>query len=228
MNTAIIVAAGSGTRFNSEKPKQFVDLNGKPVLAHTLERFQACNDVDAVVVVLAEEHQPYFVELLNENPQITKVSFVVLGGRTRAESVRNGLNGVDPATEVVLVHDGARPLVTVGEIERVIAKAKGTGAACLTAAVTDTIKQIDGDRIVGTVDRRELRRALTPQGFKLEILQKAFENADALDEPVSDESYLVEQLGVKVASVSGSSRNIKITHSEDLLIAEALLKDGNS
>ncbi len=228
MNTAIIVAAGSGTRFNSEKPKQFVDLNGKPVLAHTLERFQACDAVDAVVVVLAEDHQPYFVELLNEHPQITKVSFVVLGGRTRAESVRNGLNGVDPATDVVLVHDGARPLVTVGEIERVIAKAKETGAACLTAAVTDTIKRIDGDRIVGTVDRRELRRALTPQGFKLEILQKAFENADALDEPVSDESYLAEQLGVKVVSVSGSSRNIKITHSEDLLIAEALLKDGNS
>ena len=212
--TAIIVAAGSGSRFNSDTPKQFLKINGKPVIEHTLERFQAAPSVDAIVLVLAPDQS-------FDASAFSKVTNVVAGGSTRAESVRNGLDATD--ADIVAVHDGARPLVTVDEIERTIAKAKETGAACLVAPVTDTIKSIRGNEIADTLDRDKLRRALTPQAFKTDVLRKAFENAD-LNESATDECYLVEKLGHPIAIVEGSSRNIKITHPEDLILAEALLR----
>lgn len=212
--TAIIVAAGSGSRFNSDTPKQFLKINGKPVIEHTLERFQAAPSVDAIVLVLAPDQS-------FDASAFSKVTNVVAGGSTRAESVRNGLDATD--ADIVAVHDGARPLVTVDEIERTIAKARETGAACLVAPVTDTIKSIRGNEIADTLDRDKLRRALTPQAFKPDVLRKAFENAD-LDESATDECYLVEKLGHPIAIVEGSPRNIKITHPEDLILAEALLR----
>ena len=222
--TAIIVAAGSGSRFKSDTPKQFLTLCGKPAIEHTLERFQSAPSVDSIVLILAEEFISEFDAEL-----IPKLSRVVPGGDTRARSVLNGLNAVDDETEIVAVHDGARPLVTVDEIERTVAKAKLTGAACLVAPLTDTIKTIRGDEIAGTLDRDKLRRALTPQTFKIEILRKAFENAD-LRESVTDECYLVEKLGHPISFVEGCSRNIKITHPEDITLAEVLLntKSANS
>lgn len=209
--TAIIVAAGSGSRFNSDTPKQFHEINGKAVLAHTIERFQAAPSVDSIVLVLAAsfDFSPF-----------SEVEKIVAGGSTRAESVRNALDAT--ASDIVAVHDGARPLVTVDEIERTIAKAKETGAACLVAPVTDTIKSIRGGEIADTLDRDKLRRALTPQAFKTEVLRKAFEGVE-LNESVTDECYLVEKLGHPIAIVEGSARNIKITHPEDLILAEALL-----
>ena len=128
MNTAIIVAAGSGTRFNSEIPKQFVLLAGKPLVVHTIERFEAAESVDSIVLVLANERIAGF-ELLTEDLSFRKLKDVVPGGATRAESVRNGLNAVPAATEVVAVHDGARPLVSSKEIDATIEKAAATGAA---------------------------------------------------------------------------------------------------
>jgi 2-C-methyl-D-erythritol 4-phosphate cytidylyltransferase len=219
--TAIIVAAGSGSRFNSETPKQFLEVNGKLVVVHALERFEAAPSVDAIVLVLAKDQ----IGKLDLN-QVTKLQTVVAGGISRAASVNNGLNAVSADTAIVAVHDGARPLVTVDEIERTIERAKQTGAACLVAAVTDTIKSIRGGEIAATLDRNELRRALTPQAFSLDVLKKAFEGAD-LDESVTDECYLVERLGHPIAIVEGSVRNIKITHPEDLVLAEALFRSGN-
>lgn len=215
--TAIIVAAGSGSRFKSDTPKQFLEIHGKPIIVHALERFQSAPSVDSIVLVLVEDQAGNF-----DTHQVSKLSNIVAGGATRAESVLNGLDAVDADTEIVAVHDGARPLVTVDEIERTIAKAKETGAACLVGPVTDTIKTIRGDEISGTLDRDKLRRALTPQVFKIEVLRKAFENAE-LNESVTDECYLVEKLGHPIAFVEGSSRNIKITHPEDLVLAAALL-----
>ena len=212
--TAIIVAAGSGSRFKSDTPKQFLEINGMPVIVHTIERFQAAPSVDSIVLVLASDQKL-------DTSAFSKVTNVVAGGTTRAESVRNGLNAV--GSDFVAVHDGARPLVTVDEIERTIAKANETGAACLVAPVTDTIKSIRGGDIADTLDREKLRRALTPQAFRTDILRKAFENID-FNDSVTDECYLVEKLGHPIAIVEGSSRNIKITHPEDLLLAEALLK----
>ena len=216
--TAIIVAAGSGSRFNSETPKQFLEIMGKPIVVHAIERFDAAPSVDAIVLVLGKDHVAKF-----DLSHLKKVTAIVAGGDSRSRSVLNGFDAVPSNTEIVAVHDGARPLVTVDEIERTIAKAKQTGAACLVAPVTDTIKSIQGDEIAATLDRSQMRRALTPQVFKIEALRKAFEDVE-LDNNVTDECYLVKKLGYPISIVEGSSRNIKITHEEDLLLAEALMK----
>jgi 2-C-methyl-D-erythritol 4-phosphate cytidylyltransferase len=223
MNTAIIVAAGSGTRIGSDKPKQFLEIHGRPIIVHTLERFASCDSVDEIVLVLPEADIEAFRQI-TESFSIKKISRIVAGGKTRAGSVRNGLSSVGEATEIVAVHDGARPLVTTDEISRTINGAIKTGAACLVAPVTDTIKEVAGEEIIGTIDRSRLRRALTPQAFRVEILKKAFENAD-LSESITDECYLVEKLGCKITCVEGSPRNIKITHPEDLILAELFLKN---
>ena len=218
--TAIIVAAGSGSRFQSETPKQFLDLAGKPIVVHTIERFASAPSIDSIVVVLSSEN----VSRLGPGG-FSKPFKVVTGGASRAESVLNGLNASDKDTEIVAVHDGARPFVSVDEIERTIEKAKSTGAACLVGPVTDTIKTISGDEISGTLDRNKLRRALTPQVFKIEVLRRAFELVE-LSDVVTDECYLVEKLGHPIAFVEGSARNIKITHQEDLEFARIMI--GNS
>ena len=225
MNTAIIVAAGSGTRFNSDKPKQFVELAGKPLIVHTIERFEAAKSIDSIVLVLAPERMEKF-KSLTENFDFRKVSNVVAGGATRAESARKGLNSVPAATKVVAIHDGARPLVSPDEIDATVRKAADTGAACLVAPVIDTIKTVRGAEIAATLDRTQLRRALTPQAFRIEVLHAAFEGA-FLDDSVTDECYLVEKLGHPIAIVEGRSRNIKITQQEDLVFAEAVLKEHN-
>lgn len=222
MNIAIIVAAGSGSRFAADKPKQFTELLGKPLIIHTLERFEACPAVDQIVLVVSEAGREEF-KIQDSKFKISKLKEVVTGAATRAESVRNGLDAIAGAgDDVVAVHDGARPLVTPEEIDAVIAKAAETGAACLVAPVDDTIKSVDGDVINFTVDRARLRRALTPQAFRHDILKRAFDGAD-LGEAVSDECYLVEKLGVPIAAVEGSPRNIKVTRQEDLVFAEAIL-----
>ncbi len=224
MNTAIIVAAGSGQRFASSQPKQFIPILGKPLIIHTLERFESCPAIDEIVLVLSDEGRDEF-ERLRSQFAISKIRSVVTGGKTRAESVKSGLDSVDASTaNIVAVHDGGRPLVSVDEITRTIEKAGETGAACLVADVTDTIKEIDGEYISHTIDRLGLRRALTPQAFRYDILRKAFEGVD-LAESVTDECSLVEKIGVKIAFVCGNARNIKITRPEDLILAEAFLKN---
>jgi 2-C-methyl-D-erythritol 4-phosphate cytidylyltransferase len=226
MNVAIIVAAGSGTRFGGKRPKQFLEIAGKPLLIHTLEKFQNCTVIDEIILVLSAN------ELANSSALfgdviLPKLRAVVVGGATRAESVKHGLSGIDEKggkIEIVAVHDGARPFVSCGEISAIVEKAKETGAACLVAPVTDTIKQVADGKIVGTIERTKLRRALTPQAFHYEILQKAFETAD-LSEAATDECFLVEKLGYEISIVEGSAKNIKITTREDWELAEIFFKD---
>ena len=223
MNTAIIVAAGSGTRFGAEKPKQFLEIHGKPIIIHTLERFENCAAIDEIILVLPIDEIENF-QINIEKYNLKKLAKIVAGGETRAESVLNGLNMIDAGlTEIVAVHDGARPFVTAREIAQTIEKARKTGAACLVAKVTDTIKEVTDGKIVGTIDRANLRRALTPQCFRFEILQKAFapENFNA---SATDECFLVEKADFAIAFVDGSAKNIKITTREDYAFAEVLLK----
>jgi 2-C-methyl-D-erythritol 4-phosphate cytidylyltransferase len=223
MNYAVIVAAGSGTRFASDTSKTFASLNGRALILRTLRRFEDCLIVDAIVLVLSEEGRAEFDKL--DYTDISKLKPIVIGGDTRAASVRNGIDAIEAwDVDIIAVHDGARPLVTSEEIARTIETAQRDGAACLVAEVTDTIKQVDGGTITGTVDRRTLRRALTPQAFRADILKKAFENAE-LGSDVTDECYLVEKLGLPITAVEGSSRNIKITRSEDLELAELYLRN---
>jgi 2-C-methyl-D-erythritol 4-phosphate cytidylyltransferase len=223
MNTAIIVAAGSGKRFGGKTPKQFLEILGKPLIIHTFQRFEVCPEIDEIILVLPSTETARFLQIAGKY-NLKKLSKTVAGGKTRAESVWKGLKNIRGATaEIVAVHDGARPLVSVEEIAATVKSARETGAACLVSAVTDTIKEVSGGKIKRTIDRSILRRALTPQCFRYEILKKAFENAD-LSEAATDECFLVEKLGQQIAVVEGSARNIKITHREDLLLAESLLK----
>lgn len=224
MNTAIIVAAGSGSRFGADRPKQFLELGGKPIIARTVTIFEALAIIDAIVVVASADFLAE-TEAVLAKERLTKLRAVVAGGETRSESVAAGLDAVPSGTEIVAVHDGVRPLVSEDEIERTIRAAADYGAACLTAQMTDTVKVVDGAYVVGTLDRRELRRALTPQVFRYEVLKEAYDNA-VLGEAVTDECFLVEESGTKVLSVAGSPRNIKITTPLDLVIAEALFAAG--
>jgi len=224
MNIAIIAAAGAGTRMASDRPKQFLLLAGTPVIIHTLKVFEQCESINEVIVVLPAAESAGFLSLAAKYG-LRKVSRVVPGGVTRADSVRRGLLAIRAATaEIVAVHDGVRPFVTVEEIDATVAAAHADGAAILVGPVTDTIKQVNEQRIVQTLDRAGLRRALTPQCFRYDVLREAYQNTDVTDPSVTDESVLVEKLGIPVSIVEGSPRNIKITTAEDLAIAEAILR----
>jgi 2-C-methyl-D-erythritol 4-phosphate cytidylyltransferase len=223
MNIAIIAAAGAGTRMASDRPKQFLQLAGRPVIFHTLKVFEECDSIDEVIVVLPAAESAGFLSLAGKY-SVRKLARVVPGGATRADSVKRGLMAIRSATaEIVAVHDGVRPFVTVDVINNTVAAAKADGAAILVAPVTDTIKEVSGASVLRTLDRGVLRRALTPQCFRYELLREAYEHADVNDPSLTDESTLVEQLGRPVSIVEGSARNIKITTVEDLAIAEAIL-----
>lgn len=224
MNVAIVVAAGKGTRLGGNRPKQFLELDGIPVIIHTLRQFERCREINEVVAVLPAEETAGFQSLVQEFG-LQKLSRTVGGGETRAHSVQNGLATI-PQAEIVAVHDGVRPFVTPEEIDQVVAAARVTGAAVLVAPVADTIKEIEGDRVVRTLARAQLRRALTPQCFRFDILKRAYAQltrveADGFE--VTDDCLLVERLGVEIVAVEGSARNIKITQEEDLVLAKAIL-----
>ncbi|NNE97826.1 MAG: NTP transferase domain-containing protein, partial [Pyrinomonadaceae bacterium] len=169
MNTAIIVAAGSGKRFGSDTPKQFHPILGKPVVIHTLQRFEDCDLVKRIILVLDKNETDSFSKTTKQFG-IRKIDSIVSGGESRAESVRKGFEAIkEDFRGVVAVHDGARPLVSTQEISETIQTAQESGAACLVANVTDTIKEVSGGVITKTVDRTNLRRALTPQCFRYEL-----------------------------------------------------------
>jgi 2-C-methyl-D-erythritol 4-phosphate cytidylyltransferase len=224
MNVAIIVAGGRGVRFGGNRPKQFLELNRTPIIIHTLRQFERSQEIESVVLVLPAEETAGFASLAKEF-ELRKISRVVAGGATRAQSVLHGLAAIESA-DIVAVHDGVRPLVTAAEIDRVVQTAAVSGAAILVAPVGDTIKQVDGDCIRATLRRANLRRALTPQCFRFEILRRAYNSLSEIESSgveVTDDSFLVERIGVEIAAVEGSARNIKITNQEDLVIAKAIL-----
>jgi len=225
MNVAIVVAGGKGIRFGGQRPKQFLELNAIPIIVHTLRQFERSKHIDTVVVVLPPTEMAAF-QSLPDRFDLKKVARVVAGGETRAQSVQKGLAAIEEA-EVVAVHDGVRPLVTADEIDRVVIAAAANGAAVLVAEVAETIKEIENNRIARTLSRDKLRRALTPQCFRFDLLERAYEGLAEIEASgieVTDDSFLVERLGVNVVAISGSASNIKITHEEDIAVAEILLK----
>ncbi len=217
--TAIIVAAGEGRRFGSAK--QFALLKGRPVLDRSLAGFEAHPEVDEIVLVLRDEEGG-----VEYRKRYGKVSAVVRGGARRQDSVARGLEGVHcrPA-DIVLVHDGVRPLVGREVISRVIAKARESGAAIPAVPVDDTIKETAAGTVVRTLERHGLQRVQTPQGFVREVLEQALQEAREEGFYGTDEAALVERTGHPVAVVEGDPRNIKITSLSDLKIAEAFLED---
>lgn len=214
---AIIVAAGAGTRFGAMK--QFAYLRAKPVLEWTLERFEAHAEVDTVVLVLPDEQ-----DLKHYRMRYPKIVDIVRGGERRQDSVWQGFRLlIAAAPEVVLVHDGARPLAGADLISRVIAAARADGAAVPVLPIEDTIKEVRDGRVAGTVDRTHLVRTQTPQGFRYDVLKKALDEARRDRFYGTDEAALVERIGLPVTAVAGDPRNIKITTPVDIPVAEALL-----
>jgi len=225
MNVAIVVAAGKGTRLGGDRPKQFLELAGVPIIVHALRQFERCREISEVVTVLPAEETAGFESAVNRF-NLQKVKRVIAGGATRAQSVRRGLESIADAN-IIAIHDGVRPFVTPDEIDRVVQAAEQNEAAILTAPVSDTIKRIEANRIVETLPRAELRRALTPQCFRFALIKRAYQDLDALEaegRDVTDDSLLIERLGIEVVSVEGSARNIKITTQEDLALGEAIMK----
>ena len=224
MNVAIIAAAGQGTRMAGEQSKQFIELAGVPILFHTLRAFEQCDVIQEIIVVLPALETATFLSIAKKY-SLRKLTKVVPGGATRAESVLHGLQAVREATaEIVAVHDGVRPFVTPNEIARTVKAATLEGAAILVSSPVDTMKEVRDGVVVKTLKRADLRNALTPQCFQYKLLRRAYEEVDVTDPDLTDESSLVERLGVRVATVEGSPRNIKITRQEDILVGEALLK----
>ena len=209
----------------SDRPKQFLQLAGTPIIFHTLKPFELCDRIQEVIVVLPAEQSAEFLAQAAKRG-LRKLARVVPGGVTRADSVKRGLQSIRGATaEIVAVHDGVRPFVTVEEIENTIEAAQRDGAAILATPATDTIKLVEENKIVRTLDRRSVRQALTPQCFRYELLRRAYDQVDVNDPLLTDESALVERLGHAVTIVEGSASNIKITTTRDLLVAEALLHE---
>ena len=225
MNVAIVVAAGKGTRLGGNRPKQFLELDGIPVIIRTLRQFERCREIDEVVAVLPAEETAGFQSLAQQFG-LRKLARVIAGGETRAQSVQRGLASIHEA-DIVAVHDGVRPFVTPEEIDQVVAAARTSGAAILVAPVADTIKEIKDQRVVGTLSRTNLRRALTPQCFRFDLLKRAYDQLIEIEAEgieVTDDCLLIERLDVNIQAVEGSARNIKITREEDLALGEAILR----
>jgi 2-C-methyl-D-erythritol 4-phosphate cytidylyltransferase len=226
MNVAIIAAAGQGSRMGGKRAKQFLKLAGRPIIIHTIQAFEACEAIQEIIVVLPPADVRGFSAVARPY-NLGKVRAVVPGGVTRASSVLQGLQAVKANdNDIVVVHDGSRPLVTSAEITQTIRAAEVSGAAILVAPLVDTVKEVRDGAVTRTVPRDQLRRAMTPQCFRYVILRQAYEQVDELDASLTDESSLVERLGVAITVVEGSSRNIKVTRPEDLIVAEALLMRG--
>ena len=218
---AIIPAAGRGKRIGASVPKQFLEIQGKPLLHHTLTVFASCKLIDYVVLAMPRADVDEMGEDWLNKYEIVRE--VVVGGEQRQDSVYNGFNSLEEGTDIVVVHDGVRPFTTPQMITATVEEAQQHGAAITAIPVNDTIKQgIDGF-VKQTVSRDGLWRVQTPQAFQYGLLQQAFKKAKEDSYYGTDEGALIEYLGERVKIVPGSELNIKITRKEDLALGESLL-----
>jgi 2-C-methyl-D-erythritol 4-phosphate cytidylyltransferase len=232
--TAILPAAGLGTRMGTEMPKQFLELDGVPLLIFTLRRLAACRAItDYVIATRAEEVDAIAASVAQEN--LGRPVRVVRGGDTRQDSVANALPEVPPDADLILVHDAVRPLVTQAQIECVVAEALSCDAAILGVPAMDTVKEVkrgapqsgpgDVALITATIPRERIVLAQTPQVFRASLLLEAFAKARQDGVSASDEAGLIERMGRDVHVVAGSERNLKITRPGDMQLAEFYLRE---
>jgi 2-C-methyl-D-erythritol 4-phosphate cytidylyltransferase len=222
---AIIVSAGKGQRFMEGRKKQYFSLGGKPILAHTLDQFDTCPLIRSILLVIGQEDQDYCLKEIIEKFKYRKISQVIPGGKRRQDSVKNGLDGLSPHSEIIVIHDGVRPFVTKEMIEDSIRSAIRFGAAIIAMPVKDTIKMAHPDgTVLKTLDRDSLYQAQTPQTFQTPLIREAYLKATEDGFVGTDDASLVERLGKKVHVLPGSYTNIKITTPEDLMLADFILK----
>ncbi len=220
---AIIAAAGQGKRMGASGNKQYLILRDKPMLAHTLILFQQSKLIHKIILVVGPEEISYCEGELVDRYSLSK-AVVIPGGKERQDSVYLGLQQVGDA-DLVVVHDGARPLLTEDNLEKVVFAAKEQGAAILAVRVKDTIKIVDDQGlVVSTPPRNRLWAVQTPQAFQRELLQQAYEQAQRIGFYGTDEASLVELLQVPIKVIEGSYENLKVTTREDLSVAEAIMQ----
>jgi 2-C-methyl-D-erythritol 4-phosphate cytidylyltransferase len=225
-NIAIIPAAGTGSRMQAGVNKQYLLLAGRPILAHTLAIFVAHPRIDRICIVVPAEEIDYCRAEIVAGNDLDKVSAIFAGGSTRQDSVSNGLLGCGAdSDDLVVIHDGARPLLSATELDALLDAATASGAATLGVPVKDTIKEVKDGVIVATPERSSLWQVQTPQAFRYWLILAAHCQARAENFAGTDDAMLVERLNHAVAMVAGSYRNIKITTPEDLAIASALLAE---
>lgn len=223
-NGAVIIpAAGSGTRMKLNYPKQFHSISGAPILIHTLKPFISHPLIDTIIVVVPEGHVQSSLDLLKEHDLKDDKITIIVGGRRRQDSVYNGLMAVARDTKVVLVHDGARPMVSEELISNCYHTALEKGAAIAALPVKDTLKKASSEQLISaTIDREQLWQAQTPQAAQYHLLLQAFEANGAED--VTDEAGLLEKSQIPIHLIAGSESNTKVTRPEDILLMEALMQ----
>lgn len=224
--SVIIAAAGMSNRMGSKINKQFIAIDNKPILAHTLEKFDKCKYIDEIIVVSKEEEVEYCRKEIVKKYGFKKVTNIVRGGKERQDSIYNGIMALNEKTDIVLTHDGARPFIRTESIEAGILGVIEYGACVIGVPVKDTIKVIDPNKVVHHTPKRDLLwAAQTPQCFWADLLKQGYEYA--IDEGIvgTDDSSLVEKIGQPIKMIMGSYDNIKITTPEDLIIADSFIKD---
>jgi len=229
MNTpfisVIVPAAGSGNRMKSDIKKQFLELQGHPILFHTLSVFQKCEEISEIIVVCPNELCSFVSKEITYT--LDKVKTVVPGGKERQDSVLCGLQHVSEQADVILVHDGVRPFIRPNEIKKLCTELENHDAAVIAVPVKNTIKVVQDKFVEHTPDRSSLWAIQTPQGMKADIFRKCY--AQLANDSIlgTDESSIAEHYGYQVKVIEGDYKNIKITTPEDLEIGELFLREGN-
>lgn len=222
--SVILVGAGLGLRMGGAVKKPFLQIHGKPIFLHTIERFAQNEKISEIILVVGETEIQSLHDTWQSTLEANKVKKIVPGGKRRQDSVYNGICQVSSDAEIILIHDIVRPLVRKEHIEAVIDKAKETGAAILAAPMKATVKEVGNNFLVQrTIPRNILWMAQTPQGFKSNLILNVFSQLKNSDIEFTDDAQMVEKAGYPVYIVPGTDENIKITTPEDIRLAEALL-----
>jgi len=226
--SAVIVAAGSGTRLNSTVPKQFLKLDEHTVLYHSIQKFLAVSTISEIIIAVAQQYResPYLFDSIPKESN-TKIK-IISGGARRQDTVYNALQALQPETEIICIHDGVRPFIDPELIRQTIECCQECDGAIVAVPAVDTLKEVQNQQIVRTLDRQKVWHAQTPQTFQKEIILKAYSQAleGDWDNTVTDDASLIEKYGGRICIVAGNYLNLKITTSADLEIARMLLKKG--
>ncbi|MFZ5515710.1 MAG: 2-C-methyl-D-erythritol 4-phosphate cytidylyltransferase [Candidatus Zhuqueibacterota bacterium] len=220
---AIIAAGGRGLRMKSAVNKQFIEIEKKPIIAHTLEIFERNAHVDYIIPVVPEDWLLYFAENVVDTYSFAKINKIVIGGQSRQESVFAGLKSLEAEITHIVIHDAVRPFLDQSSLNEIVATGERTGAAILAMPVSDTLKQVQNGIVEKTLDRSAIWRVQTPQMFERMVIVRAYQKAFEDGVWATDDASLVERLGYKVHIVEGRASNIKITTPDDLLLATYIL-----
>ncbi|MBU4259896.1 MAG: 2-C-methyl-D-erythritol 4-phosphate cytidylyltransferase [Proteobacteria bacterium] len=228
MVSAIIVAAGKSIRMDDRDRKQYLLLDDRPVISHTIAVFDECNTIDEIFLVVPEEDFVFCNDNILNRQNFQKKVSLVPGGAKRQDSVYNGLLAIDDMdNSIVVIHDGVRPFIRSEHLTECITCANDYDACIFGIPAYDTLKRINGSGFIeNTIERNTIWLAQTPQAFKYNLIRRAHENAIRTGIKGTDDAMLVEQLGIKIKVIRGSRCNVKITTKEDLLLARAMVKSG--